>query len=188
MYECSSKWWPTLIRNRQATWQCGQLTSHASISQFVAVKSLTISYRGDYYHFDRLWALIAFRFIHGWPKEQDALMIRVLALYQNGQSTFNICRAPFDLPSREEAGDSTQDYPRSRSNSKSSPHSECHFGSETYAAIDIQARLQACLPLFAVTLGHLAVNYTSCRAVTSAAPFVYITYWYEFWWLFLNDE
>ena len=66
-------------------------------------------------------------------------MIRVLALYQNGQSTFNALRASFDFSSREEAGHSTQSYPRPRSNRNGCPRRESHFDGKKYAATATQA-------------------------------------------------
>ena len=41
--------------------------------------------RLDHYHFHRLWVLAARSLSLDWPREQDVLMIRVSALYNNGQ-------------------------------------------------------------------------------------------------------
>ena len=48
------------------------------------------------------------------------------------------------------------------------------------------SHLQARSPLFAVTLGRLAVNYTLCVDAAIPPPVFYITDWYDFWWLILN--
>ena len=106
-------------------------------------------------------------------------MIRVLALYQNGQSTFIFCRCPSDLSSRKEAGYSTEDYPYPRSNSKDCHHCEGYFDRGRYAAVATQAHLQARLPLLEVDLIHLAVNYTLCGAESAPPPVMYIIDWYD---------
>ena len=108
-------------------------------------------------------------------------MIRVLALYQNGQSTFIFCRRPSDLSSREEAGYSTEDYPHPRSDSKDYHHCEGCFDRERYDTAVTQAHLQARLPLLAAVLFRLAVNYTLCGGDSAPPPVMYIIDWYDSW-------
>ena len=106
-------------------------------------------------------------------------MIRVLALYENGQSTSILRRCPSDFSSREEAGYSTEDYPYPRSNSKDCHHCEGYFDRGRYAAVATQAHLQARLPLLSVVLIRLAVNYTLCGDDSVPPPVTYITDWYD---------
>ena len=114
-------------------------------------------------------------------------MIRVLALFQNGQSPSNLLRLSFHFPSREEVSHSTQEFARSRSNCKGCLHCEDYFGIERYAAASTRAHLQARSPLFTEALGRLASNYTLCGDDTTAPPFMYIIDWYDYWQPLLNE-
>ena len=65
-----------------------------------------------------------------WLRSQDVLMVRLLALYQNGELAPNLSQELFELCFREEAGHSTQDSPHSRSIRKACLHCVWYFDRE----------------------------------------------------------
>ena len=66
-------------------------------------------------------------------------MIRVLALYDNGQYAFSDFRELSEYFLREEADHNARDSPRSRSNCKGCPHRESYFDNGRYGDAATQA-------------------------------------------------